>query len=100
MKLPSGRVFHSRGEKEVYINHASELALHFKAWESDFTVRLRAFDDGMAFRYEIGHTGRESFLVNRETTEFRIPKSCDKLWLQDWVPTYEGPYKERSWDKV
>lgn len=87
------------GKKEVYVNHASELALHFKACESEFTVRLRAFDDGMAFRYEIGHIGRESFLVNREATEFRIPKSCDKLWLQDWVPTYEGPYKARNWDK-
>lgn len=87
------------GKKEVYTNHAQELALCFRAHESEFTVRLRAFDDGMAFRYEIRTSGKDSFLVKRENTEFRISKNCDKLWLQDWIPTYEGPYNARNWDK-
>lgn len=60
-RFHSGRIFHSRGEKEVYTNHAQELALCFRAHESEFTVRLRAFDDGMAFRYEISTSGRIRF---------------------------------------
>lgn len=87
------------GKKEIYSNHANELALFFKAHESEFIVRLRAFDDGIAFRYEINHSGGSSLLVNREMTEFRIPPAYGSMWLQDLVPTYEGPYNARSWDK-
>lgn len=87
------------GKKEVYTNHAEELALYFHACDSLFIFRLRAFDDGMAFRYEIQHPGRETFLVKKERTEFRISPNGDKLWLQDWIPTYEGPYNARAWDK-
>ncbi|HJC23668.1 MAG TPA: glycoside hydrolase family 97 catalytic domain-containing protein [Candidatus Eisenbergiella merdavium] len=86
------------GKKEIYINHAEELALRFCKNESEFIVRLRAFDDGMAFRYEICRSGRECLLVKKEETEFQI--GTDRLmWLQDWVPTYEGAYNARSWDK-
>lgn len=87
------------GKKEVYTNHAEELALLFHAYDSEFIVRLRCFDDGMAFRYEIHHSGRDTVWIKREQTEFQLTKSCDKLWLQDWVPTYEGPYAARTWDK-
>lgn len=87
------------GKKEIYYNHAKELALFFQAHDSEFIVRLRAFDDGMAFRYEINHLGRDTLLVKKEMTQFRIPESFGNMWLQDLVPTYEGPYNSRSWDK-
>lgn len=87
------------GKKEVYVNHARELALQFAANESVYIVRLRAFDDGMAFRYEIRREGRDSFLVKGENTEFYMPKSFESMWLQDWVSCYEGPYNARAWDK-
>ncbi len=86
------------GKKAVYTNDAEELALVFKANDSEFTLRLRAFDDGMAFRYEICHQGRDALMVKGEETEFRISTDC-QMWLQDWVPTYEGPYNARNWDK-
>ena len=75
------------GKKEIYSNHANELALFFKAHEAEFIVRFRAFDDGIAFRYEINHAGGRSLLVNREMTEFRIPPAYESMWLQDLVPT-------------
>lgn len=87
------------GKKETYINHANELGLHFHAHASEFIVRFRAFNDGMAFRYEINQIGQDTLLVQAETTEFLIPASYDKMWLQDLVPTYEGPYNARNWDK-
>lgn len=87
------------GKKEIYINHANELALLFKAHRSEFIVRLRAFDDGIAFRYEINHSDGSSLLVNREMTEFRISPVYGSMWLQDLVPSYEGPYNARSWDQ-
>ena len=86
------------GKKAVYVNAAEEMALRFRREGSSFIIRFRAFDDGMAFRYEIRHPGRDRLLVNKEETEFRI-STDHSMWLQNWVPTYEGPYDSRKWDK-
>lgn len=87
------------GKKEVYVNDAEELALFFQAEGRCVTVRLRAFDNAMAFRYEIGEGGEKEILVQREKTQFWLQPSFDAVWLQDWVPTYEGPYLARKWEK-
>lgn len=87
------------GKKDVYKNWCEELALHFKACDSKFTVRFRAFDNAAAFRYEIEHPEKKEFLVKRERTEFQIPSGCDRFWLQDWNKAYEGPYTAREWNK-
>lgn len=87
------------GKKDHYENHCEELALVFEACESEFTIRFRAFEDGMAFRYEIHSAKEEAALVAEELTEFRISSHCSRLWLQDWVSSYEGPYTARTWDK-
>ena len=87
------------GKKEVYTNHCEELSLSFQAYESGFTVRFRAFDNAVAFRYEVLCPNEEELFVNREMTEFKITGKCQNLWLQDWVASYEGPYTARKWDK-
>ena len=87
------------GKKEIYTNHANELSLYFDAHACEFVLRLRAFDNGMAFRYEINRAGSDTLLVQAEATQFRISERYDKMWLQDLVSTYEGPYNSRSWDK-
>lgn len=96
------------GKKAVYENKANETVLIFTKAESRLRLRLRAYDEGAAFRYEIplgegavsgGKTGlsQEPFYVNYETTTFSFPESFDKLWLQDWVASYEGVYNETAW---
>lgn len=87
------------GKKEIYVNHAEELALHFETHGASVTIRVRAFDDGMAFRYEINHPEKDSVLIEKEITQFWISKKCRGLWLQDWVSSYEGPYQKRTWEK-
>jgi alpha-glucosidase len=85
------------GKKAAYVNHAEEMALFFLLKETPFVLRVRAFDEGMAFRYEIPEGDVASLLINHETTEFHFPEDCDKLWLQDWIKTYEGPYNKHTW---
>jgi len=87
------------GKKSVYENSAREMALRFTAQGAAFTLRVRAFDNGAAFRYEIDAPGRPELMVEKEVTEFRFGKSYESMWLQDWVPTYEDPYNPRGWDK-
>jgi alpha-glucosidase len=84
------------GKKREYENKANELTLFFKKGETPFALRLRAYDDGAAFRYEIPEGGGPIF-VSRETTEFRFPARFADLWLQDWVASYEGKYNATTW---
>jgi alpha-glucosidase len=84
------------GKKAVYTNNANEIALHFMRDGLPFVLRVRAYDEGMAFRYEIPVEG-EALSVLYETTDFRFPESFDKLWLQDWVASYEAPYNKTAW---
>lgn len=86
------------GKKTVYENHAEEMALFFRLKEKPFVLRVRAFDEGMAFRYEIPEGEGDSICINHETTEFHFPKECGRLWLQDLIKTYEGPYNRHTWE--
>lgn len=86
------------GKKAKYDNNAEEMALFFSMEGMPFILRVRAFDEGMAFRYEIPKGEGVSLLINHETTVFHFSKECDKLWLQDWIKTYEGPYNKHTWE--
>ncbi len=84
------------GKKAVYTNNANETALRFMKDDIPFVLRVRAYDEGMAFRYEIPLEGKP-LSVHSETTEFRFPESFDTLWLQEWVASYEAPYNHAAW---
>lgn len=58
------------------------------------TVRLRAFDDGVAFRYEWDVAGRDSLAVTDELTEFRLPEDALSWSIAGNFETYELPYRE------
>ena len=84
------------GKKAVYTNNTNETALRFMKDDIPFVLRVRAYDEGMAFRYEIPLEGKP-LSVHSETTEFRFPESFDTLWLQEWVASYEAPYNHAAW---
>jgi alpha-glucosidase len=86
------------GKKAQYINHCQELELTFQKGGERFILRYRAYDEGIAFRYEIPHTVHRQISIPRETTDFCIAQGFDDLWLQDWTKTYEGTYNARIWD--
>lgn len=84
------------GKKTLYVNNANETTLHFTRNGLPFVLRVRAYEEGMAFRYEIPAEG-EALAIQYETTDFRFPETFDKLWLQDWVASYEAPYNKTAW---
>ncbi|MDF2942271.1 MAG: hypothetical protein K0S01_1129 [Herbinix sp.] len=85
------------GKKSEYHNHAKEMTLYFQCEGYPFILRVRAYDEGAAFRYEIP-LEEGSLLIKKETTEFCFTAAFDMLWLQDWIKTYEGPYDFHQWD--
>ncbi len=86
------------GKKSEYHNDANEMALYFLCEGYPFILRLRAYEEGAAFRYEIP-LDEGSVQIKKETTAFCFAEAFDMLWLQDWIKTYEGPYLLHEWDK-
>ncbi len=84
------------GKKDIYINHCMEAHLHFVKSDVPLVITVRAYDNGVAFCYEIPLGGKD-FLVKKESTDFRFPEKYNQVWLQDWVPTYEAPYNRTTW---
>ncbi len=89
------------GKRSINRNHANELVIRFKnKTNSIIDVALRAYDDGVAFRYEFP-TINTICTVTDELTAFSIPLN-GKAWLMkygmaaDWSPAYEEDYTQGS----
>jgi alpha-glucosidase len=78
----------SRGVHSEAINRsngAKFFVLH-KESKTPYTLEVRAFNDGIAFRYVIPGNGQR---VPDEATSFIIPAGCS-VWYHDFEGHYEG----------
>lgn len=112
-QFSSGLKFVSKGEvktiDETYTmhigrqteirNHANELELTFKNQQGSLILLvLRAYNDGVAFRYVFPEKSDSAFTVLRELTGFKVPET-GKAWIQrydmpsQWTPAYEKFYE-------
>lgn len=89
------------GERRYVRDHHNELLAEFAFGDGRpaFSLRIRVFDDGLGFRYEVPDTGRRE-LVD-EQTEFRLSADA-KTW---WIPgagwnRYEELYEETRLEDV
>jgi alpha-glucosidase len=89
------------GERQFVRDQHNELAaeITLKDGSPAFTLRARAFDDGLGFRYEVADYGARA--LTDELTEFRIDPSA-KTW---WIPAagwnrYEELYHETELQSV
>ncbi|MGK2926005.1 MAG: glycoside hydrolase family 97 N-terminal domain-containing protein, partial [Lysobacterales bacterium] len=64
------------GERRLVRDHHNELLLHFEDGAGRlFGLRVRAFDDGIGFRYEVpAQPGFETVHIVDELTEFALPE--------------------------
>lgn len=75
------------GKKRVYASHANELGLTFSnAGNREMTLFVRAFNDGVAYRYYFPGAGEQRTIVS-EASGFRIPLNS-RGWGQ---PLNEDP---------
>jgi alpha-glucosidase len=83
------------GEVARVRDHHNELAVSVEetaAPSRRFTVRVRAFDDGVGFRYEFpAQPGLGGFEITDELTEFALADNA-RAW---WIPS-NWPRKDRS----
>jgi alpha-glucosidase len=71
------------GERRLVRDHHNELLLHFEDGAGRrFDLRVRAFDDGIGFRYEVpAQPGFESVHIVDELTEFELPRDSTAWWI-------------------
>ena len=74
------------GKRHRCTNEAYEYTAELA---SDLLLRVRLYDDGLAFRYEC--SGLSNVLPPQEQTTFRIPDGT-RRWMQRWSDGYEGFY--------
>jgi len=86
------------GKQKGCRNHFNEFILNFRNQEnSEVQLVLRAYNDGIAFRYVFPEDSDSMFTVINEETGFNIPDES-KAWIQNydvptrWAPAYETFY--------
>ena len=79
------------GKRSQCSNSANEAVVSLEnPQKSKLNIILRAYNDGIAFRYEFPDK-KGSFVVNDEQTTYCIPDST-KRWMEKFNPANEGLY--------
>lgn len=83
--------------KRKYIpDHYTELLLEFR---ENFSLRFRAYDDGIAYRFETSH--KDSLTIIQEVASFHLPSEATVYWpevqkrgeLDIYHTSFEEPYR-------
>lgn len=79
------------GKKSLCKNAANEVVVQFEnPSKAKLNLIIRAYNDGVAFRYEFPEKGG-SFVMKDELTSYSFPKETAR-WLERWNPANEGLY--------
>lgn len=83
------------GENKNMREHYNEMAVDLKNGKVNLTLRFRAFDDGIGFRYEYNVPEVDSLFVMDELTEFAIAEDGTSWSIPANFDTYEILYSEQ-----
>jgi len=83
------------GKSSERSSSANEVVVAFEnSAKAKMNVIIRAYNDGITFRYEFpGKGGR--YVVEDELTSYTVPNET-KRWMQKWNPANEGIYTTMS----
>ena len=94
------------GERRVVADRYNEALFRFDAVDRPgrrFSVRVRVYDDGLGFRYEVPRqSGYRAVNIVEELTQFHVPAEGTTAW---WIPgrrfnRYEYLYEATGLDAV
>ena len=91
------------GEDAQVRNHYNEMRVHLqekKMKKRNLDVVFRAFDDGVAFRYEFPRQpGLQDFVIMDEMTQFALPSDAQAWSIPALQAYYEGIYTREPLSK-
>jgi alpha-glucosidase len=93
------RRYASRGVHSEAVDHCNvaRVSLTHPASRTNYTLEIRAFNDGVAFRHII--PGTNKLRVPDEATVFTIPNGCS-VWFHDFEGHYEGIHTRKEISEV
>ncbi|ATB36826.1 hypothetical protein CYFUS_002241 [Cystobacter fuscus] len=80
-------------KKASYVNNANEALLRFSKGGQELQLVMRAYNDGIAYRYRVPGSG--SLTIYGESSAFNLPDAATGH-AQSYVSNYEGYYTARS----
>ncbi|MDC0713279.1 glycoside hydrolase family 97 catalytic domain-containing protein [Stigmatella sp. ncwal1] len=80
-------------KKANYLNSANEAVLRFSKGGQELQLAVRAYDDGIAYRYRVPGSG--ALFIYSESSSFNLPDAATG-YAQPYVSNYEGYYTARS----
>jgi len=87
------------GKRSLCRNKANEVTVSFENGKhSRLELTIRAYDDGLAFRYRFPDPG-DSVVVKEEMTAYTVAPGTTR-WLEKWNPANEGLYKAMKDDSI
>jgi len=87
------------GKRSLCSNTGNEVVVSFENSEkSKMNIIIRAYNDGVAFRYEFPEK-KGTFVIKDELTAYSIPDST-KRWLEKFDLSNEGIYSPMNDDSV
>ena len=91
------------GEDAQVRNHYNEMRVHLQeknGKKRNLDVVFRAFDDGVAFRYEYPRqSGLQDFVIMDEVTQFALPSDAQAWSIPALQAYYEGIYTREPLSK-
>ena len=91
------------GEYKNINNHYNELTVSIRQQTTDIALQLvfRLFNDGAAFRYEIGTQNNIGYFeLTEELTEFNLTGDHKTFWLQADYDSQEYVYQESAFSQI
>ncbi|HVK48656.1 MAG TPA: glycoside hydrolase family 97 catalytic domain-containing protein [Pseudobacter sp.] len=86
-QLPSGKT-------SSYQNHCREMTIRVLKGAKEMQLVMRAYNDGIAFRYQVPGSGNINVL--NENSGFTV-NAFDSSWAMKYVADYSTEYKGRNW---
>ena len=84
------------GKRKHCTNKANEVTVSFANPDrKNMDVTVRAYNDGICFRYEFADTSPQPLTVCDELTAYEIDASTDR-WMQRFVTSYEGDFPHQK----
>lgn len=86
--------YQTRGGHSLATNNCNgaRIAINHAASKTNYTLEIRAYNDGIAFRYLVPGTGSR---VPDEATTFTIPAGST-VWFHDFEGHYEGIHQKKE----
>lgn len=87
-----------RGVHSVAVDRSNGVRIPVKHGSTPYTLEVRAYDDGIAFRFIVPGTPGQS-RVPDEATSFRLPAGST-VWYHDFEGHYEAVHVKKSIEQV